>query len=234
MYQYVRRRRTRSSQRGDRQTRIPLRVSGCGPPQLCDVFIIVSDGDDTTPFILSSRWFVRRLDLDKHEHNDDDQQCDGDQHESWRRGRRCRGGSDVTRQKTTVSMDAREISQPRWCLGRLHDGRMADDARPVDDVKQWKRDGCGSPIGAEEARSPKSFQSRSSSRRARPLRNRTQPRLLKNRFYSTTGSQGTWQQTVHCWQDAFLSRTFASGIQVCKRESILYRHRDNNNRSVIR
>lgn len=225
MCQHVRGRRAGSSQRGDRQTRVPLRVPGYGPPQLRDVFVVVDvddDNDDDAGPVLSPQWLDGHL--DKYKHDDDDQQPDGDQHvdegQQRRRGRGRRGRGSVSWPEAPISENAHEISQPWRRPGGLHD-RMAGDARvllgPVDDVE---RDDHGSPVGAEEARSPESLQSGSGGGCARPVRNGTQPCRLQNGLHPAARSQGGRQQTAHCRQDAFLSRSFAPGVQVHARRRL--------------
>lgn len=219
MCQHVRGRRAGSSERGGRETGIPLRVPRCGPPELRDVVIVIVDVDDgpsASSTVISPRRSVRDgHDDDGRQHHDDDDDRVGEDQQR-RRGRGCCGGSCLTSQTETVTEDAREIGEPRRCSGRLHDCWMADArllSGPVDDV--GKRVGRGPTIRAEEAGSPKSLQSGSGGRRdARPVgRNGTPSRRLENGFYPTARSQGG-RQAAHCWQDAFLPRSLSSGIQV--------------------
>jgi len=218
MCQHVRGRRSGSSQRGDRETGIPLRVPGCEPAQLHDIVIVIVTyiGGDPSAFtvVISPRRFVvrGRYDNDDQYHDDDDDCVDED--EQWRRGRGRRGGGRFTGQKKTISENAREIGESRRYSGELHDCWMADTrlfSGSIDDIGKCN----GSTVRVEEAGSSKSLQPGSGGRRdARPIgRNGTPSRRLENRFYPTARSQGG-QQTAHCWQNAFLSRSFSSGIQV--------------------
>lgn len=225
MCQHVRGRRAGSSQRGDRETGVPLRVPGCGPSQLHDVVVIVDiDGVPSAAVVVPPRW--RPLDHDQHndddqQHNDDDEQHhdDDDVHvdedQQRRRGRRRRRRSHLAGQEETPVEDAREIGEPRRCPGGLHD-RTADlrvlPGCPDDGGKRHVR---GSTVGAEEAGSSESLQPRSGGGRdARPVgRNGTPSRRFQNGFYLAAGSQGGGQ-AAYRRQDAFLSWPFSPGVQV--------------------
>jgi hypothetical protein len=179
------------------------------------VIIIVNvDGGPSASTIVISPWrFVRDGYNDDDQYHDNDDDCI-DKNQQWRRRRGRHGGSRFTGQKKTITENACEIGESRWYSGGLHDCWMADTrvlSGSIDNV--GKRD--GSTVGAEEAGSSKSLQPGSGGRRdARPIgRNGTPSRRLENRFYPTARSQGG-QQTAHCWQNAFLSRSFSSGIQV--------------------
>lgn len=217
MCQHVRGRRAGSSQRGDRETGVPLRVPGYGPPQLRDgVIIVVVDLDDTSPAattVVPPRW------LDHGEHDDDDQRNDNDdehvEKQQWRRGRGRGRGGQLAGQEEGLPEDAREIGEPRRCPGGLDD-RMADLRvlpRSVDDG--GKRHVRGSTVGVEEAGSSESLQPGSDGGRdAGPInRNGTPPCRLQNGLYPAAGPQGG-RQAAHRRQDAFLSRSFPSGVQV--------------------
>lgn len=217
MCQHVRGRRAGSSHRGDRETGVSLRVSGCGSPQLRDdvIVVFVVDFDGTSPatsFAVPPRWF------DHGEHDNDDQHHNDDKHvkkQQRRRGRGCIRGSQLSGQEESFSENPREIGEPRWYPGGWYN-RMADlRVLPgsIDDGR--KRHICGSTVGIKEAGPPESLQSGSGGGcNAEPTsRNGTPSCWLQNRFYPTTRPQGGWQ-TAYCRQDAFLSRTFPSSVQI--------------------
>jgi len=221
MCQHVRGRRAGSSQRGDRETRVSLRVSGCGPFQLHDVNIIIVDVDGTpsTTSIVISLWWPDR----EKRHDVDDRRYDKHgvddyirEDQQRRRGRgRCRRGR-LTSEEETRTEDACQIGEPWRYPGGLYD-RVADPwIFPGSTDDGGKRDDHGSTVGAEEAGSPESLQPGSSGGRdARPVsRNGTSSRRLQNGLYPAAGSQGRQQQATDCRQDAFLSRPFPSGVQV--------------------
>lgn len=217
MCQHVRGRRAGSSQRGDRKTRVPLRVPGCGPPQPRDVVIVVDiDGAPSAiSIVFPPRW--RPLDHDKHD--DDHQHYDDGVHvnedQQRRRGRGRRRGSYLAGQKKTPAEDAREIGEPWRCFGGLHDRttNLRVFSGPVDDC--GKCHVRGSTVSAEEAGSSESLQPGSGGGRdARPVgRNGTPSRRLQNGLHLAAGPQGRGQ-AAYCRQDAFLSRSFSPSVQV--------------------
>lgn len=222
MCQHVRGRRAGSSQRGDRETGVSLCVPGCRPTQLRNnVVIIVVDLDDASPaasVVIPPRWF------DHGEHDNDDQ-ChdDDDEHvekQQWRRRPGRSRGSQLAGQKE-IPENTREIGEPRRCSGGWHD-RMADlRVLPESIDNGGKCHICWSTVGVEEAGSSKSLQPGSGGGRdAGPIRrNGAPPCRFQNRFYPAARPQGG-RQTVHCRQDAFLSRSFPSSVQV--RNDIIY------------
>lgn len=225
MCQHVRGRRAGSSQRGDRETGISLRVPGCGSPQLHDdIVLVIVDLNGASPAafaVFPPRWFDHDVehDNDNQRHDDDDEHVEKQQR---RRGRGRSRGSELAGQEGSLPENAREIGEPRWCLSGWHD-RMADlrvHPGPVDDT--GKRHVRGSTVGVEEAGPPESLQPGSGGGRdAGPIsRNGTSPCRLQNGFYPATRSQGGWQ-AAHCRQDAFLSRPFPSSVQV-RSERIMY------------
>lgn len=215
MCQHVRGRRAGSSQRRDRETRISLRVPGCGSSQLHDdIIIVVLDFDGASPAtsIVPPWWFHHG----KHD-NDDQHDDDDDEHveKQQRRGRGRSRGSQLAGQEESLPEDAREIGEPRRCPGGWHD-RMADlRVLPGSIDDGGKRHIRWSTIGFEEAGSPESLQPGSGGRRsAGPTsRNGTPPCRVQNGLYPAARPQ-RGRQAAHCRQDAFLSRPFSSSIQI--------------------
>lgn len=218
MCQHVRGRRAGSSQRGDRETGVPLRVPECGPPQLRDdVLVVIVDLDSAfsarTSTAVPPRW------LDHGEHDDDDQRDDNDdEHVEKQQRRRGRGrgrGGQLVGQEESHPKKAREVGEPRRCPGGLYD-RMADLRILLRSINNGgKRHVRRSTVGVEEAGSPESLQPGSGGGRdAGPIsRNGTPPCRLQNGLYPAARPQGG-RQDVHCRQDAFLSWPFPSGVQV--------------------
>lgn len=217
MCQHVRGRRAGSSQRGDRETGVPLRVPECGPPQLRDdVLVVIVDLDSAfsaRTTAVPPRW------LDHGEHDDDDQRDNNDdehiEKQQRRRGRgRGRGGQLVS-QEESHPKKAREVGEPRRCPGGLHD-RMADLRVLLRSINDGgKRHVRRSTVSVEEAGSPESLQPGSGGGRdAGSIScNGTPPCRLQNGLYPAARPQGG-RQAVHCRQDAFLSWPFPSGVQV--------------------
>lgn len=219
MCQHVRGRRAGSSQRGDRETGISLRVPGCGSPQLRDdvIVVLVVDLDGTSPAasaVVPPRWFDHgEYDNDDQRHDDDDKHVEKQQR---RRGRGRSRGSQLAGQEESLPENAREIGEPRWCPSGWQYDRMADlwvFPRSVDGC--GKRHVRGSTVGVEEAGSPESLQPGSGGGcDARPIsRNGTSSCRFQNGLYPAARPQRGWQ-AAHCRQDAFLSRPFSSGVQV--------------------
>lgn len=215
MCQHVRGRRAGSSQRGDRETGIPLCVPGYGPPQPRNIVVIVGIDGAPSAVVFPSRWRSKHDEHDDDNQHHDDDNIHADEDEQRRRGRGRRRGSHLAEQKKTSAENAREIGEPWWCPGGLHD--RTPDLRvfsgSADDG--GKRHVRGSTIGAEEAGSSESLQPGSGGGRdARPVgRNGTSSRRLQNGFHLAAGPQGGGQ-TAYCRQDAFLSRSFSPGVQI--------------------
>lgn len=202
MCQHVRGRDAGSSERGDGEAGVSVRVPRVRTSALSR---LVVDGNSTDHRCLCSRWLDALDALDT---------LDG-YHEPCvqraRERRRERRGV-VSRQVEALSQDPRQVGQPRRSAGRgVGQHRVAGECGlvPGTSVRDRRRE----TFGPEEARTSASLQSRPSGRRARTLGDGSQQSRLQDRFHTSAWPQGRLE-AAHCWKDAFFSRPFAASLQV--------------------
>lgn len=201
MCQHVRGRHGRSSEPGDRQTGVGLRVPRNGSSVLSRLGAVTVDDSCRRPHR------CRGPDFDEHPRVNE-RVREGEAGEGERR----RGNGGTERQtKTTVHEDPCQIGQPRRSVGGMPDehhwfpaARGLLSGSSVGD--RWFE-----AFGLEEAWSPESVQPGSSDGCSGT--HRAQPCRVQDRFHSSAWPQGGLEAT-HRWKSALLSRPLAASVQV--------------------
>ena len=199
MCQHVRGQCGRSSEPGDRQTDVGLRVLRNGPSALSRFGI-----NHSCP-----RRRYRGSSFNE-QHLVDERVREGEAREGERR----RGNGGTGRQTTAiVHEDPCQIGQSRWSVGGMPDEhRWLPAARGLLSGSSVG-DRWFEAVGLEEAWPPESVQPGSGDGRSGTHGHGAQPRRLQNRFHSSAWPQGGLEAT-HCWKNTLLPRPLAASIQV--------------------